>query len=201
MSESFEKLQNRILSDARVKAGDIIRETEEKGTQIVETARLQAEKEAGSILAKARVEADSLRRSILSSKIRSSRLRLLVEKNRIVQSVLSSVEEKLSTISGTEMFQDTLKKMVSEAVDAVESDQLVVRIGFSEVSKKNLGSVDTILPKGAKLVIEEEPIDKLGGVVASDPRGRIVYNNSFRARMDRLDSQLLFLISSTIFGE
>ena len=201
MSESFEKLQNRILSDARVKAGDIIREAEEKATQIVETARSQAEKEAGSVLAKARVDADSLRRSILSSKIRSSRLRLLVEKNRIVQSVLSAVEEKLSTISGTEMFQDTLKKMVSEAVDAVESDQLVVRVGFSEVSKKSLGSVDAILPKGAKLVIEENPIDKLGGVVASDPEGRIVYNNSFRARMDRLDSQLLFLISSTIFGE
>jgi len=201
MSESFDKLQNRILSDARVKAGDAIREAEEKATQIVETARSQAEKEAGSILAKARVEADSLRRSILSSKIRSSRIRLLVEKNRIVQSVLSSVEDKLATISGTEMFQDTLKKMVSEAVDAVESDQMVVRIGFSEVSKKSLDSVDTILPKGAKLVIEEKPIDKLGGVVASDPQGRIVYNNSFRARMDRLDSQLLFLISSTIFGE
>jgi vacuolar-type H+-ATPase subunit E/Vma4 len=201
MSESFDKLQNRILSDARVKAGDAIREAEEKATQIVETARSQAEKEAGSILAKARVEADSLRRSILSSKIRSSRLRLLVEKNRIVQSVLSSVEDKLATISGTEMFQDTLKKMVSEAVDAVESGQMVVRIGFSEVSKKSLDSVDTILPKGAKLVIEEKPIDKLGGVVASDPQGRIVYNNSFRARMDRLDSQLLFLISSTIFGK
>jgi vacuolar-type H+-ATPase subunit E/Vma4 len=201
MSESFDKLQNRILSDARVKAGDAIREAEEKATQIVETARSQAEKEAGSILAKARVEADSLRRSILSSKIRSSRLRLLVEKNRIVQSVLSSVEDKLATISGTEMFQDTLKKMVSEAVDAVESGQMVVRIGFSEVSKKSLDSVDTILPKGAKLVIEEKPIDKLGGVVASDLQGRIVYNNSFRARMDRLDSQLLFLISSTIFGK
>src|SRR5712692_3115488 len=201
MSESFDKLQNRILSDARVKAGDAIREAEEKATQIVETARSQAEKEAGSILAKAKVDADSLRRSILSSKIRSSRLRLLVEKNRIVQSVLSSVEDKLATISGTEMFQDTLKKMVSEAVDAVESDQMVVRIGFYEVSKKSLDSVDTILPKGAKLVIEEKPIDKLGGVVASDPQGRIVYNNSFRARMYRLDSQLLFLISSTIFGE
>lgn len=201
MSESFEKLQNRILSDARVKAGDIIREGEEKATQIVETARSQAEKEASSILAKARVDADSLRRSILSSKIRSSRLRLLEEKNRIVQSVLSSVEEKLFTISGTEMFQDTLKKMVSEAVDAVESDDLVVRVGFSEVSKKSLGSIDPILPKGAKLVIEEKPIDKLGGVVASDPTGKIVYNNSFRARMERLDSQLLSLIASTIFGK
>jgi len=201
MSESFEKLQNRILSDARVKAGDIIREGEEKATQIVETARSQAEKEASSILAKARVDADSLKRSILSSKIRSSRLRLLEEKNRIVQSVLSSVEEKLFTISGTEMFQDTLKKMVSEAVDAVESDDLVVRVGFSEVSKKSLGSIDPILPKGAKLVIEEKPIDKLGGVVASDPTGKIVYNNSFRARMERLDSQLLSLIASTIFGK
>src|SRR2546428_6433173 len=201
MSESFEKLQNRILSDARVKAGDIIREGEEKATQIVETARLQAEKEASSILAKARVDADSLKRSIPSSKIRSSGLRLIEEKNRIVQSVLSSVEEKLFTISGTEMFQDTLKKMVSEAVDAVESDDLVVRVGFSEVSKKSLGSIDPILPKGAKLVIEEKPIDKLGGVVASDPTGKIVYNNSFRARMERLDSQLLSLIASTIFGK
>jgi len=50
-------------------------------------------------------------------------------------------------------------------------------------------------------VIEEQPIEELGGVLASDSEGKIVYNNSFKARLDRLDTRLLVLISSTIFSE
>ena len=201
MSESFDKLRNRILSDARVKADSIIREAEEKARQTVENAKAEAEKEATTILAKARLDAEALRRSILSAKIRANRLRLLDEKNRLLQSVLSTVEERLSSISRTPEFKDTLKKMLDEAVEAVGTDQQIVRVGFSQFSSKDLGSVGQGLPSGAKVVVENEAIDGLGGVVASDPQGRMTYNNSFRARMDRLDSQLLELMSSTVFGE
>ena len=39
MSESLEKLQNRILSDARLKAEEAIKEAEAKAQQILEEAR------------------------------------------------------------------------------------------------------------------------------------------------------------------
>ncbi len=201
MSESFEKLQNRILSDARMKADEIIREAEEKSRQLVENSRAQARREAEAFLTKAKLDAEALRRSILSSKIRANRLRLLEEKNRIVRSILSTVEERLSSLGQTQVFMDSLKKMVNEAVEAVGSDQPTVRIGFDGVGAKALGSAGQGLPGGAKLVVEEKPIDELGGVIASDPEGRLIYNNSFRARLDRLDSQLLALISSTVLSE
>ena len=192
MSEPFEKLQNRILSDARVKTEDIIRDAEEKAAKMVEGARDKARKEADALLAKARLDAEALRRSILSTKIRTNRLRLLEEKNRIVRSIVSAAEEKLSAIAQSPSFMDTLKMMVGEAVEAIGTDQAVVRVGFEGAKS---------LPRGAKLVIEDNPIDELGGVVATDANGKVAYNNSFRARMDRMDSQLLTLISSTVFGE
>lgn len=201
MSESFGKLQNRILSDARVKAEDQIREAEEKAAKTVQTAKEQASREADVALAKARLDAQALRRSVLSSKVRANRLRLLGEKNRIVESIVSAAEERLSAIAQTPGFMDALKKMVSEAVEAIGTDQALVRIGFDGVKNRDLGSMSPLLSRGAKLVVEEGAIDELGGVVASDASGRIVYNNSFRARMDRMDSQLLSLIASTVFGE
>jgi len=201
LSESFEKLRNRILSDARVKAEDQVREAEEKAAKTVESAKEQARRDAEASLAKARLDAGALRRSVLSSKIRANRLRLLEEKNRIVRSIVSAAEEKLSSIAETPEFMDTLKRMVGEAVDALDADQAIVRVGFDGVKNKNLSSMGLVLTKGAKLVVEDGAIDGLGGVVASDPQGKVVYNNSFRARMDRMDSQLLSLISSTIFGE
>ncbi len=201
MSESFERLQNRILSDARLKAEDVMREAEEKARRTVEQAKAQAQREEDEILAKANLEAEGLRRSILSSKIRANRLRVLEEKNRIVQSVLNSVEEKLARISTSERFQDALDGFLAEAIKAVADEQPIVRIGFRDASSKNFESVRKGLPKGAKLVFEDAPIDQLGGVVVSDAQGRVVYNNSFRARLERLDTQLLSLISSTIFRE
>ena len=201
MSESFEKLQNRILSDARVKTEDIIRDAEEKAAKMVEGAREKARKEADALLAKARLDAEALRRSILSMKIRTNRLRLLEEKNRIVRSIVAAAQEKLSSIAQSPSFMDTLKMMVGEAVEAIGTDQAVVRVGFEGAKGKDLNTVGSSLPRGAKLVIEDNPIDELGGVVATDANGKVAYNNSFRARMDRMDSQLLTIISSTVFGE
>jgi len=200
VSESFEKLQNRILSDARLKSASILKEAEEKASKIVEEARARARREADELIARAKVDAEALRRSILSTKVRANRLRILEEKNKIIQSVISSVEERLTSLGKSGDFQDSLKMMVTEAATAVGSDQLVVRVGFPGVSKKDLDSIGNSLPKGAKLVVEDNPIDQLGGVIASDPKGRVVFNNSFRARLDRMETQLLSMISSTIFG-
>jgi len=201
VSESLDKLHNRILSDAKLKADETIREAQAKADQTIAEARQRAQKEADELLAKAKLEAEAVRRNILSSKVRANRLRILDEKNRIVQEVLGAVEEKLSNIAKSSRFGETAQRFVAEAVKAVDSDQPVVRLGFKGSSKQNLDNVSKVLPKGSKLVFEEDPVDGLGGVVASDAEGRVTFNNSFRSRLERLDSQLLTLIASTIFGE
>jgi len=201
MSESLEKLQNRILSDAKRKAEETIKEAQVKAQQILEEAKQRAQKESEEIITKANVEAESIRRSILSSKVRVNRLRILDEKNRIVEDIIHSVEDRLSSIAKSEQFEDTAQRFVTEAVKAVDTDQPIVRIGFRDVSKRSLDGVSKVLPKGGKLVIDEKPIDELGGVVATDPEGKVVFNNTFKSRLERLDNQLLTLISSAVFGE
>ena len=201
MSESLEKLQTRILSDAKNKAEETIKDAQAKSQQILEDAKQRAQRESEEIIAKANVEAESIRRSILSSKVRVNRLRILDEKNRIVEDIIHSVEDQLLSISKSEQFEETAQRLVTEAVKAVDTDQPVVRIGFRDVSKRNLDGVSRVLPKGGKLVIDEKPIDDLGGVVATDPEGKVVFNNTFKSRLERLDNQLLTLISSTVFGE
>ncbi len=196
----MEKLHNRILSDAKLKAADVIREAEEKARQSVEESRVQAQKDADEILSKANLEAESIRRGILSSRIRANRLRVLDEKNKIVQSVLKSVEQRLSDIASTDQFQPALKRFVAEAVDAVGADDIVVRVGFQNAERKSLDSLGRTLPTRTRFVVEDKSIDDLGGVVAGDVGGKMIFNNSFRARIERLDNQLLTTISSTIFG-
>src|SRR5437667_4070145 len=166
MSESLEKLQNRILSEAKHKADETIKEAQAKSQQVLEDARQRDQKEYEEIITKANVEAESIRRSILSSKVRVNRLRILEEKNRIVEDIIHSVEDRLSSISKSEQFEETAERFVTEAVKAVDTDQPVVRIGFRDVSKRSLDGVSRVLPKGGKLVIDEKPMDDLGGGVA-----------------------------------
>jgi V/A-type H+-transporting ATPase subunit E len=201
MSESLEKLQNRILSDARLKAEETIKDAQAKAQQILEEARQRAQKESDEIITKANVDAESIRRSILSSKVRANRLRILDEKNRIVQDIIHNVQDHLSNISKSEQFENITQRFVSEAVKAVDSDQPIVRVGFKDATKKNLDGISRVLPKGGKLVIDAKPIDDFGGVVVTDPEGRLVFNNTFKSRLERLDNQLLTLIASTVFGE
>jgi len=137
----------------------------------------------------------------LSSKVRVNRLRILDEKNRIVQDIIHTVEDQLSSIARTDQFENTAQRFVAEAVKAVESDQPIVRVGFKDTTKKNFDGISRVLPKGGKLVIDEKPIDDFGGVIATDPEGRVVFNNTFKSRLERLDNQLLTLIASTVFRE
>ena len=201
MAESLDKLHNRILSDARLKAEETIRGAEEKAKRTLDEARAQAQRDADEILSKASLEAESIRRSILSSRIRANRLRVLDEKNKIVQNVLKTVEQNLSELASTDQFQPTLKQIVDEAVDAIGTDNAVVRVGFHNADRKSLESLGRTFPQGTRFVVDEKPIDGLGGVVASDAGGKMIFNNSIRARLERLDNQLLTTISSTIFGE
>ncbi len=201
MSESLEKLHNRILADAGLKAGETINEAEDKARQILEEARLRARREADEILAKANLEAEAIRRGILSAKVRTNRLQILEEKNEIVQQILRSVENRLSNIAGSAEFGPVAKRFVAEAVEAVGSDQPVVRVGFKDASKKELDGIEKILGKGSEFVVEDDPIDELGGVIAGDPGGKVTFRNSFKSRLERMDNQVLTLISSTIFGE
>jgi vacuolar-type H+-ATPase subunit E/Vma4 len=201
LSESFDKLRNRILSDARVKAEAVIKEAEDKARQIIDNSKADAKRDAEAVLSRGRLDASALRRSILSSKVRANRLKLLEEKNRLLRTIFSTVEERLSSISKTPEFRDSLKKMMTEAVDALDVEQPIVKVGFNDFTSRDLASIGLGMPQGAKVVVESNAIDELGGVVASDAEGKVSYNNSFRARMDRLDSQLLALISSTVFGE
>src|SRR5437660_5740757 len=133
MSESLEKLQKRTLSDAKHKAHETIKDSQAKSQQILEEARQRAQREFEEIIAKANVEAESIRRSILSSKVRVNRLRILDEKNRIVEDIIHSVGDRLSSISKSEQFEETAQRFVTEAVKAVDSDHRVVRIEFSEL--------------------------------------------------------------------
>ena len=201
MSESLEKLQSRILSDANQKADEVTRTAQAKGDQILGEEREKARKESDEIIAKAKLDAEGIRRSILSSKVRANRLKILDEKNRIVQDVVRTVEDRLTSIARSSQFDEAAQRFVSEAVKAVDTDQPIIRLGFKDASKKNMDTLSKVAPKGAKVVFEDEPIDGLGGIVASDPDGKMIFNNSFKSRLERLDSQLLTLISSTIFGE
>ena len=201
MSESLEKLHKRILADAGLKGNETTREAEEKAKQIAEEGRLRARREADEILAKANLEAEAIRRGVLSAKVRANRLRILKEKNEIVQKVLKTVENRLSNITGTAQFEPVAKRFVAEAVDAVGSDQPVVRVGFRGASKKELDGIAKNLTKGSKFVVEDDPIDELGGVIATDPAGKVTFKNSFRSRLERMDNRVLTLISSSVFGE
>src|SRR2546425_8714886 len=155
MAESLERLHNRILSDARLKAAGIVEQAEEKSKQILEESRAQVQRDANDILSRASLEAENIRRSVLSSRIRANRLRILEEKNKIVQSVLKSVEQRLSDIARTDKFESTLKRLVLEAVEAVGTDNAVVKMCFREGATETHQALVKAVPEGTKLLAEE----------------------------------------------
>src|SRR5207245_9920889 len=114
---------------------------------------------------------------------------------------LTEVEERRYASATTGNFQEVVKRLATESIDAIGSDHATLKIGFPKTSRDKFNLPADALPRGVTVVYDEKLAEELGGVVASDSEGKIAYRNTFRARLDRLDRELLTLVSSTIFGE
>lgn len=172
--------------------------------RILEAARAEAEAERQ----RAREEVDEIRKRILGAageEARRFRTRemataavearrmLLWAREEQVSATLAQIEAGLQTItSDPDRYRDSLAALAAEAVLGVggarvhlklaERDRALVDEAFAArvkaaVRSNGGGDVD--------LELEFDRAFTDGGCIASDPEGRIVYNNTYKRRLER----------------
>lgn len=90
---SLEKLVEKILTDARAEAEQIVLRSREKADEIREAARQEGKEKAASILAEAEREARLQASRILSQAKLDKKLRVLEEKRKLLEEVLTQALE------------------------------------------------------------------------------------------------------------
>ena len=190
------------MSSIELEAGLIDKAVEERNTLIA-----KAEARAERILENARQEevriksdVDRHLRTIVGSELRAVHDRIVGRANldgrkmvmevkmELLDTVFEYAREKLEAMAkkGGADYQEVVKKLISEAVEAIGEDELIV-----SSNKADNGFLNKILSEltkelGVSLRLDAKPIDAMGGVIVKNQRGTKVYYNTLEGRLSKV---------------
>jgi len=182
-----------LLDEAQKQAEEIKREAEDRGKAkaewILRKAETQAEIEKQRIVASARLE---------------SRKKKLEIQEELIKEVFQELRDRLSSLPDDE-YIDTIKALLLESLRELEADSVVLRSDEKTLAliKEKSRSIKAYITRnlGRKVEMElGEPIHTMGGVLVESADGRIRVDNTFEARISRLESELRARIAKALFG-
>jgi len=109
-------------------------------------------------------------------------------KMELLDTVFEYAREKLEAMAkkGGADYQEVVKKLISEAVEAIGEDELIVSSNKADNGflKKILSELTKEL--GVSLRLDAKPIDAMGGVIVKNQRGTKVYYNTLEGRLSKV---------------
>jgi len=192
-TNSPESLRDEILADAQRQAERLIHKAEREAQSFIDKATADSRQEQQSKLAAAQASADRSRTLMLATlPVDIGRTRS-VRVERELLTLRDRVREALDTRAGFD-YEQTLVNLAAEALGRMEGDEFIL-----ELSVQDLKAMGQTLPAAVRkqigrshitITVSSEPADITGGVIIRDLVGRQVWDNSLRARLNRLWPQL-----------
>jgi V/A-type H+-transporting ATPase subunit E len=199
-------LQKEIESQSTKEAEEILEQAEREAHRITDNARREAEKIRTEMLRKAEVQAESIRRKILSSVHLEVKNQALRTREELLTKIFQDVMKKLDTFRRTEGYDEYLKKFIVEGILAFDTDKIRVLPGDVEKKRLNDAMVAQIKKDVKKqtgrtisLSIADQVLPE-GGVVMVSADERMLFDNRFSTRIRRLENTLRLEAIKRVMG-
>ncbi|MCS7131568.1 MAG: V-type ATP synthase subunit E family protein [Hadesarchaea archaeon] len=196
---------------ARLIVDEILKETREKTTQLIEAAQ----KEARSILNAARLAAkEEMEREVREAKTRGEQMyramlaegrvkakkEILRKREELINEVFERAKEKLVEYTSSERYERDLIRIAAEACKKLNSDKVVIHANKRDL-KLLERRMDELIRAAGKLtsVSLGEPIQTMGGVRVGTPDGKMEVDDTLEARMNREFEALRIKVAKVLF--
>ncbi|MCK5534202.1 hypothetical protein KAI68_03725 [bacterium] len=208
MDKSLELICSEIEKEARKEIDSILSESKERVLQRLNNGKKESEQIYKQIISKAQVESKLLEKKILSEITFQIKKIELEAKEEIINEVLKCVDKKKKIFSTSKRYPEVLKQFIIEGILNLEENQVKIIINKADkkiVDKKFISAVETELDKKYSFKVKidlttKEMIDDLGVIIKSQNE-RIVFDNTFQARMKRLDNSIRATIARKLFKD
>jgi vacuolar-type H+-ATPase subunit E/Vma4 len=193
-----ESIIERILSDGEVEAKRVIDNAGRSRRSEERKAEAEAKKVRKDVVGQAEARAATFKsKEVASAQIEAKRMRLRAREEAISK-VFATIEQGLSEIrQNTREYSQALRNLAVEAVSAVGGSEVKLRICKEDESIVDDAFVRDVKQGVARAVGSEVTIDRVadpalagGGCIASTSDGRIIYDNTFRRRLERIKPAL-----------
>ncbi|MDR1721602.1 MAG: V-type proton ATPase subunit E [Methanobrevibacter sp.] len=207
MSSGAEKIVSNILSEAQVKADEIIQKAEAEAKSHQEKEAKLGELERTKILDDANKQSKMRHQQIISeAKMKSRRLELEAREEVIEESFNKATEELKKIASTTDsQYVDSLVKIIKEAAIEIKGGELIILTKGEDVVKVQplIDSIanDVKAETGVDTSFEfGEAITTIGGAILKTKNGEIEVNNTIEARLSRYKKDLRSEVAKILFN-
>ena len=186
------ELEAGLIDKAVEERNAIISKAEARAERILENARQEEERINSDV--------DRHLRTIVGSELRAvhdrivgranldGRKMIMEAKMELLDTVFEYAQEKLEAMAkkGGADYQEIVKKLISEAVEAIGEDELIVSSNKADNGflKKTLSELSKEL--GVSLRLDDKPIETMGGVIVKNQRSTKVYYNTLEGRLSKV---------------
>ena len=202
MSSGTDKIVSSIMSEAQGKADIIMQEANAEIATITADAEKTAESEKNKILENGKKQSDMRYQQIISEAKMNARRAELGAKEEVIEAAFDKATDDLKDIasSGSEEYDDSLTKIIKEAVDEIGGKDLIIQLNEADTNKfkSQLDSSSTFQIDDVKFQLGE-PIDTIGGAIVKTKNGDIEVNNTIESRLDRFKSVLRSEVADVLF--
>ena len=190
------------MSEAQGKADIIMQEANAEIATITADAEKTAESEKNKILDNGKKQSDMRYQQIISEAKMNARRAELGAKEEVIEAAFDKATDELKNIasSGSDEYDDSLSKMIKEAVDELGSNDLIIQLNEADTNKfkSQLDSSSTFQIDDINFQLGE-PIDTIGGAIVKTKSGDIEVNNTIESRLERFKSVLRSEVANVLF--
>ncbi|MBE6506130.1 MAG: V-type ATP synthase subunit E [Methanobrevibacter sp.] len=202
MSSGTDKIVSSIMSEAQGKADIIMQDANAEVSKITADAEKTAESEKNKILDNGKKQSDMRYQQIISEAKMNARRAELGAKEEVIEEAFTKATDELKSIasSGSGEYDDSLSKMIKEAVDELGSNDLILQLNEADTNKfkSQLDSSSTFQIDDITFELGE-PIDTIGGAIVKTKSGDIEVNNTIESRLERFKSVLRSEVANVLF--
>ena len=176
-SDTLEKVSGEFEAEVLAELENGRKETLAK----VESVRKDAAESVAKIIESSLKQAESVKRQILGAAELEARNAMLRSLEKAVNEAIERATKEISDSGGDE-YEQALERLIQEGLDVMGPN---ANVRCASKDRKAVASAIKKLSK-AKITMEDEPVETIGGVVMTTPDGSVRFDNTLEARLDRM---------------
>ncbi|MBM4038932.1 MAG: hypothetical protein FJ290_10495, partial [Planctomycetes bacterium] len=195
-------LSDEILKDAATKAERIRKRAEREARKLLDAAAREAEAARDKVLDVARRRAERAAQSILATVEQETRRDLLAAREAELDGLFEAARQRLADRNGYD-YPAAVAALAAQAIQAMGAGRVTLELAEADralATEAWLADVRRRVGRDVAITLAQQPAAIDGGVVVRSADGRLLYDNSFAARLCRLRPDLRQELAARVFG-
>lgn len=202
---ALSRFKEEIEKQAHEKASLVLTTGKEEASKILEAGKNEADKFKSEMIVKARSEANQLKIREVSRKKLSVKMDFLDTRDKVFDDILMEAKSGLQKYTKSKDYSGFLQRLLKDSARSMNGGDLIVHLRsedkslLSEEILKNIGKeISAEAGLTTSISVSKNDLNTLGGLKVIRSDDRLFVDNTFEARLVRMEDEIRVSLANLI---